>query len=38
MGWNETDDEEYVITEDEKREFEKLSKQVSSELNSVFLD
>jgi hypothetical protein len=33
MGWNEADDEEYVITEDEKREFEKLSKQVNSHLH-----
>uniref|UniRef100_A0A0L8GJQ6 Uncharacterized protein n=1 Tax=Octopus bimaculoides TaxID=37653 RepID=A0A0L8GJQ6_OCTBM len=28
MGWNETE-EEYVITEDDKKEFQKLTNQVS---------
>ena len=28
MGWNEADQEEYEITEDEKKEFQNLSKQV----------
>lgn len=28
MGWNEEDDEDYVITEDDVREFEKLSKEI----------
>ena len=28
MGWNETDDEEYVITEDDMKEFQNLTKQV----------
>ena len=29
MGWNEADQEEYEITEDEKKEFQNLSKQVT---------
>jgi hypothetical protein len=30
MGWTESDEEEYVITEDEKKEFQdRCSKQVS---------
>lgn len=29
MGWNEADDEEYVITEDEVKEFQNLKKSVS---------
>ena len=28
MGWNEADEEEYVITEDDMKEFQNLSKQV----------
>ena len=28
MGWNEADQEDYEITEDEKKEFQNLSKQV----------
>lgn len=28
MGWNETDEEDYEITEDDKKEFYNLSKQV----------
>ena len=29
MGWNEADQEEYEITEDEKKEFQNLTKQVN---------
>ena len=29
MGWNEADQEEYEITEDEKKEFQNLTKQVT---------
>ena len=29
MGWNETEEDEYVITEDDKKEFQKLTNQVS---------
>ena len=29
MGWNEADDEDYVITEDEVKEFQNLKKNVS---------
>ena len=32
MGWNETDDEEYVITEDDMKEFQNLTKQVDFSL------
>lgn len=28
MGWNETEEDEYVITEDDKKEFQKLTNQV----------
>ncbi|XP_074640220.1 vasculin-like protein 1 isoform X2 [Tubulanus polymorphus] len=31
MGWNEADDEEYVITEDDMKEFQNLSKQVKEQ-------
>ncbi len=29
MGWNEADEEEYVITEDDMKEFQNLTKQVN---------
>ena len=36
MGWNEADQEEYEITEDEKKEFQNLSKQVNKSEMCVF--
>lgn len=35
MGWNEADQEEYEITEDEKKEFQNLSKQMQQQRNGI---
>ncbi|KAL5017052.1 hypothetical protein ScPMuIL_006641 [Solemya velum] len=35
MGWKETDDEEYEITEDDMKYFQNLSKQVKQQPNGV---
>ena len=38
MGWNETDDEVYEITEDEMKEFQNLTKQVSLAVANIWLE
>ncbi|CAH1774536.1 unnamed protein product [Owenia fusiformis] len=35
MGWNEADQEEYVITEDEMKEFQNLTKQIKQQKNGL---